>query len=194
MLVSSCSTDLINVILPLFIINSSLLASYGLDANDSTRLEVLITVLLALTTFKFVIIGNLPQVNYPTLLDYYVLSCYVFCFAVIVIQLLTYLGIYDEDEAPSAWNFTVPRAWSLGPSEQGSRVPVPLVFGAVVWGGYHLMIVLAFWALKLGRAWYQLPLRTVCGKDGIVELGHEFSSARSWKQARAERDDRRQRV
>ena len=60
-----------NIIAPSFIITSSLLATYGLDRHDATRLEVSITVLLALTAFKFVLVEKVPDVDYATIIDWY---------------------------------------------------------------------------------------------------------------------------
>ena len=57
-----------NVFLPSWIITSSLLSSYGQRVGDGGRLEVSVTVLLTLTTFKFLVAHKLPDVDYMTLM------------------------------------------------------------------------------------------------------------------------------
>ena len=81
-----------NIMLPTFIITGSLLASYSLPRDDGTRLEVSITVLLALVTFKTVLVEKLPDIGYATLIDHYVLSAFIFAFGIILAQ-------YDERHA-----------------------------------------------------------------------------------------------
>ena len=57
-----------NVFLPSWIVTSSLLSSYGQSVGDGGRLEVSVTVLLTLTTFKFLVANKLPDVDYMTLM------------------------------------------------------------------------------------------------------------------------------
>ena len=57
-----------NVFLPCWIITSSLLSSYGQPAGGGGRLEVSVTVLLTLTSFKFLVADKLPDVDYMTLM------------------------------------------------------------------------------------------------------------------------------
>jgi hypothetical protein len=57
-----------NVLLPCWIITSSLLSSYGQSVRSGDRLNVSVTVLLTLTTFKFLVAQKLPDVDYMTLL------------------------------------------------------------------------------------------------------------------------------
>ena len=56
-----------NVLLPCWIITSSLLSSYGQSVRSGGRLEVSVTVLLTLTAFKFHVAQKLPDVDYMTL-------------------------------------------------------------------------------------------------------------------------------
>ena len=57
-----------NVVLPCWIITSSLLSSYGQSVRSGDRLDVSVTVLLTLTTFKFLVEKKLPDVDYMTLM------------------------------------------------------------------------------------------------------------------------------
>lgn len=57
-----------NCLMPSWIITSSLLSSYGQSVGDGSRLEVSVTVLLTLTTFKFLVAHKLPDVDYMTLM------------------------------------------------------------------------------------------------------------------------------
>jgi hypothetical protein len=57
-----------NVLLPCWIITSSLLSSYGQSVRSGDRLAVSVTVLLTLTTFRFLVAKKLPDVDYMTLM------------------------------------------------------------------------------------------------------------------------------
>ena len=57
-----------NVLLPCWIITSSLLSSYGQSIRSGDRLNVSVTVLLTLTTFRFLVAKKLPDVDYMTLM------------------------------------------------------------------------------------------------------------------------------
>ena len=57
-----------NVLLPCWIITSSLLSSYGQRVGSGDRLTVSVTVLLALTTLKSLAAQKLPDVDYMTLM------------------------------------------------------------------------------------------------------------------------------
>ena len=57
-----------NVLLPCWIITSSLLSSYGQSVRSGDRLNVSVTVLLTLTTFRFLVAKKLPDVDYMTLM------------------------------------------------------------------------------------------------------------------------------
>jgi len=61
----------INIIMfPLFLITLLSHASLELDVDDlGNRFSVSLTMMLAAVTFKFVIVQELPNVNYMTLLD-----------------------------------------------------------------------------------------------------------------------------
>ena len=57
-----------NFFLPCWIITSSLLSSYGQSVRSGDRLNVSVTVLLTLTTFRFLVAKKLPDVDYMTLM------------------------------------------------------------------------------------------------------------------------------
>ena len=57
-----------NVLLPCWIITSSLLSSYGQSVRSGGRLAVSVTVLLTLTTLKSLAAQKLPDVDYMTLM------------------------------------------------------------------------------------------------------------------------------
>ena len=59
---------LFNVLLPCWIITSSLLSSYGQSVRSGGRLAVSVTVLLTLTTLKSLAAQKLPDVDYMTLM------------------------------------------------------------------------------------------------------------------------------
>ena len=57
-----------NFLLPCCTITSSLLSSYGQSVRSGDRLNVSVTVLLTLTTFRFLVAKKLPDVDYMTLM------------------------------------------------------------------------------------------------------------------------------
>ena len=76
---------------------SSSFASYGVKPEElSDRCSITVTSLLAMVAFKYIISSKLPDINYPTLIDYYVLLCFVIDFLVVLLQVLSALGIIEE--------------------------------------------------------------------------------------------------
>lgn len=147
--------------IPSWIITSSMLASYGLSKEDSTRLEVSITVLLALTTFKFVVVERLPDVDYATLIDYYVLSCFIFAFGLIIAQTLAMLAMYDE----TPWVYDVTGWWpTRQPPPLIFSFPPPLLIGGGVWWLFHALILVAYAFVFVRRHLVMPQNRRVCGK------------------------------
>lgn len=178
---------LTNVIFPAFMITSSVLASFGLDSTieDGSRLEMCAGVLVALTTFKYL----LKLVAYNTLFDWYVLSCFMFVMGIIYLQLFTGLGVYDEVGGMYSVAVSPPAAWPWWPGYDEAdaeamtrtfQVPAPLLWGFAIWWGYHCLIVLLFWSFHVRRSCWPPESRVVCngrfGKDGIDALGRGYSS------------------
>jgi hypothetical protein len=137
---------LVAVIFPNALITASMLASYGLPHDDGSRLEVSVTVLLGLTTFKVFVAERLPEINYFTFMDGYILTAFLFAFAVILCQTLEMLGIFEDsgytfqyypmsnqttlDEDGDGWNLRLRR----GPI----TVPTFLLIFSLAWIGYQI--------------------------------------------------------
>ena len=86
-----------NVILPLFIVTSSSFVSYTLSPDDiSSRCSITLTTLLAMVAFKYVISGKLPNISYATLIDIYVMICFLTAFILIIMQALSKLEVINE--------------------------------------------------------------------------------------------------
>lgn len=103
MLRISCRIDrlanywLLNVIFPLFIVTTSLFASFQLDYTDiNGRCSNNLTILLALVAFKYVISDRLPAISYLTVIDTYLLACFAMSFFVLSIQIGAAMHVLDE--------------------------------------------------------------------------------------------------
>ena len=69
---------LMNVAVPNFLLSLFAVTVFFLDTSDvSSRLSVLITLMLTSVAYKFVIAGFLPRIPYNTLLDKYLLASFV---------------------------------------------------------------------------------------------------------------------
>lgn len=83
----------INIFLPLFMIATCALTSYCLSHTEfGKRSEIDLMVLLAIIGFKYMIANDLPNINYATALDAYVLFCFSFVFVIVMEQGLSRRG------------------------------------------------------------------------------------------------------
>ena len=86
-----------NVVLPLFIVTSSMFVSYALGPDElSDRSSITLTALLAMVAFKYVVAGKLPDISYATIIDKYVIMCFLLAFIIIVTQTFSKLELIDE--------------------------------------------------------------------------------------------------
>ena len=86
-----------NVILPLFIVTTSMFVAYALSPDElSSRCSITLTCLLAMVAFKYVISGKLPNISYATLIDKYVMLCFLVAFLNVVILTLSKLELINE--------------------------------------------------------------------------------------------------
>lgn len=78
-----------NILFPLFMISTCAITSYGAPPDElDTRSSIVLTVLLAIIGFKYMIADKLPVINYSTLIDKYVLGCFTFSFIIAIEQSL----------------------------------------------------------------------------------------------------------
>ena len=103
MLRISCRVDrrahywILNVMFPLFIVTTSLFASFQVNYKDiGDRCSMNLTVLLALVAFKYVISDRLPNISYLTVIDAYLLACFAASFVVLVLQILSSMRLLHE--------------------------------------------------------------------------------------------------
>ena len=73
---------LANIALPIAVISGLAITALPSPAEAAGRLDVALTLLLSLTTYKFAVTSMIPQVSYQTLLDRYVLCNFIFLAAV----------------------------------------------------------------------------------------------------------------
>ena len=89
----------LNVMLPLFIVTTSLFASFQVPFdNIEGRVNMNLTLLLALVAFKYVISDQLPNVSYLTFIDWYLLGCFLVAFLVLFYQVLAAANIIAEPQ------------------------------------------------------------------------------------------------
>eukprot|EP00929_Paragymnodinium_shiwhaense_P113029 TRINITY_DN81295_c0_g1_i1.p1 TRINITY_DN81295_c0_g1~~TRINITY_DN81295_c0_g1_i1.p1 ORF type:complete len:463 (+),score=62.60 TRINITY_DN81295_c0_g1_i1:144-1532(+) len=74
-----CHYPLMNMCLPVFLMNVLSFAVFGIDAGDlSSRLQITLTLMLTVTTFKSSVTTELPVYSYLTIMDkYFVYSIFV---------------------------------------------------------------------------------------------------------------------
>ena len=141
-----------NCVLPLFIIQGSLISSYAITSGFQDRAGVSITLLLAIVAFKYVVSEKLPTISYLTLIDMYVLGSFLINAMVILDQTLAALGIRDTGQENTM-------TWALGKQDHGEAEEDPLeiskhlFLGLILWLGAHLLIItiLVVRAIRLMR-------------------------------------------
>ncbi|KAK3284736.1 hypothetical protein CYMTET_7628 [Cymbomonas tetramitiformis] len=83
----------INVAIPLYIFVSISLTSFIFDTQElADRLTINLTVLLTTVAYKYIIAEKLPDINYLTVLDVYLLACLFLEYLLIVYNVLAYAG------------------------------------------------------------------------------------------------------
>ena len=171
-----------NVILPLFIVTSSSFASYGVKPEElSDRCSITVTSLLAMVAFKYIISSKLPDINYPTLIDYYVLLCFVIDFLVVLLQVLSALGIIEEPvyqyqvcrNVNNTTNFmssdicgiSVGSVISPGPLVRTVQISMHLVWFSALWMAIHVLIIVIYlvfcWNRRKFAAFWRVPQNLV---------------------------------
>ena len=121
---------------------------------------------------------QLPPVNYATLIDYYVLSSFIFAFGIIIAQTLSMLSIYDE----TPYVFDVTAWW---PTRHDPPIifsfPPPLIIGGFTWCIVHLVILILYATFYFRRRMVRPEARLVCsrhwGKGGYWVYGEEGKDA-----------------
>ena len=76
--------------LPMMIITTCILSSFFVPQDAlGDRCSITLTLLLAQVGFKFVISQELPRLSYATLIDFYVLVCFLITFLTVVESVTT---------------------------------------------------------------------------------------------------------
>jgi hypothetical protein len=86
-----------NVIVPMFIVTTLLFTSFAVDPDSfHDRCSITLTLLLAMVAFKFIIADKLPRISYATLIDTYVLLCFLCAFLIVLLQFFAKVGLLVE--------------------------------------------------------------------------------------------------
>jgi len=143
-----------NVLLPLFIIASCMLASYALDPRDlPNRMAIVLTVMLAMVAFKYAITERLPAISYATLIDLYVLFCFIFAFFVVLHQTGSKAGLTGEEVIYTRTNTSSLDNLATGTYKgdfYGYSSALP--WGVGVWLGSHAVLTLCVGTLLYFQA------------------------------------------
>jgi len=170
-----------NVILPLFIVTSCLFASYAVQPDNlADRSSITITLLLAMVAFKFVVSAKLPDIGYATLIDKYVLVCFFVAFLVVVLQVLSALGVVEENVLQYQINRTV--AHAVQAAEQNATNSSPIRDGQASAGFVILpgpavrTVQISMHLVWLGSLWLILHLVAIASFIGFLwHRGHKTS-------------------
>ena len=166
-----------NVLSPVFIIMTSISSIWSVPADDiGDRCSIIVTVMLAVVAFKFIITDKLPNISYGTLVDKYVFACFLFAFGSLVCQALLQMGLIEESFLERPINLTSSVNSTL--SDKGTRtvkIPIFLFWNLGIWLGGHLLCALAlrakfanrsqddkrFWSVPMTSCWVG-PLHEEC--------------------------------
>jgi len=104
---------LYNVFLMVFCITSLVFACWAIKIEDmGDRLACDIALILTMQAFKLSIADKLPKVNYLTFVDIYIINCFLFVMAGIVMHCWTgYQGIVWDRELDSIFRFVWLGTW-----------------------------------------------------------------------------------
>lgn len=121
-----------NIVLPLFFITTVSLISFAVPPEDvADRAGITLTVMLTLVAFKYSVADKLPQISYLTIIDAYVLLCFVLSVALMGEHFLA--GLKHLEEPAASWL---------------------VCMAAFTWFGLHLLIVVV---LHQVRVWQSDP-------------------------------------
>lgn len=144
---------LFDVVLPLGLISLGSITSLVVPRADlGDRLAITVTMILTSITFKTITQRTLPVLSYQTLMDYYILTMFVFIFAVLVVNLAFLTPIFEErwqgllaypDDLQAVLDFNRP--------DLESRFAVYFV---LFLGLAHVVFLLWLWLMfEINRAW-----------------------------------------
>ena len=98
---------ILNVFIPMLVIVFSSFASFFVPRTDlADRSAITVTLLLALVAFKLVIADKLPHLSYATIVDWYVMACFVLLSVIILWQAFASVGIFPEEVICTVTNVT----------------------------------------------------------------------------------------
>lgn len=147
-----------NIIFPMFLITSALLASYAVPIDQlGARLEAAVTILVALVTFKNWIASKLPDIDHATLIDLYMLLSFTSVFGVIAHQTWAYLSLMKEDEDLGV-------EFQSGQPESRRLIPKELEFSFYVWVGVHFMILVFILSVVGHRNYHGIKGRRIASE------------------------------
>ena len=148
-----------NVVAPLFIVSSSLFATFVLPVEETNdRLAASLTILLAMVTFKTVVSEQLPKISYLTWLDYYVIACFLAAFAVILAHVLARSGVTAE----GSFRFNVTTgAQGVNSAPRTAVLSHVMIGGGALWLLLHvvaaMLIALHLWYRRHHDSYWHEP-------------------------------------
>jgi hypothetical protein len=144
-----------NVVFPLMLITGCTVGSFVVDQADlADRCSITLTLLLAQVAYKYIVAEKLPKLGYATLIDGYVLFCFLCVFFTVIYHCYAALGLFEE---PTFERKSTNRA--------PVKVPLTPVVLLVGWFGLHFVCVIVInawrtWKRKTDPDWGDRPSAT----------------------------------
>ena len=163
---------IVKMILPMFVVVTLSTLTYWVDPKSPpARVGGSVTLVLSIVTFNGVVSGDLPKINYSTLLDWYVWKCFLFVvFAVAEYAFVNnvIVGQYFPERlaflVDDFCGYTIPILWILS----------NLLFWPFlddVGTGFVAFLEVAWFAFNIIRTWWNWKNE----KKGMVGVKHFFS-------------------
>ena len=124
---------ILNVVMPMAMITGATFMSYFVPPADfADRCSITLTMMLAQVAYKYLVGEKLPNLGYATLIDMYVLLCFIIAFVIGVLQCPVAIGLYTEP--------TTEVSVTEGGETRTVQVPILGVALIVGWAGLHALL------------------------------------------------------
>jgi len=166
--------------MPLCIISLASVASLAVKREDlGDRLAITVTMILTSITFKTVTQRTLPVISYQTVMDFYILSMFVFIFAVLAANLMFLTPMFEDRWRPLlAYPDDLQDILNMNDPE----IERDYAFYFVLFLGIaHVIFLLWLWlAFEINRAWCMEPEIKECKtREGLSSLSYGLQQHRN---------------
>jgi hypothetical protein len=156
-IVRKCTYWTLNVVLPLFFMVCCSLVSFVLPPEDvPNRLSVSLTMMLTMIAFKFIVTDKLPPVSYLTLIDSYILLCFMCMVLLIFVQgsigMQLRMAERQQKIIRSKNKTAVPPPTCQDIDDCEGNPATAVLRLLVMWAGLHALFGLAYFIFAMKRA------------------------------------------